>query len=102
MINTTGGFAGLVNSILNIFNVILPALAAVALVLFFYGIIQYIYSEGKKNGSVILWSLLALFILFSIWGILRILQNTLLGGSGQTSSYSGNTGGTAGNLPPIY
>ena len=77
MLDTGGTFADLVDSVLGVFNIIIPVLAAAGLVLLFYGIVQYIYTaETKKWGPAILWSLLALFVLFSIWGILRILGNT--------------------------
>lgn len=78
MLNTHGTLANLIDSILGIFNVILPVLAAAALALFMYGAFQYVYSAGnEKNRSAMLWSLIALFVIFSVWGILRILKNTL-------------------------
>lgn len=74
---------GVVDFILGIFNVILPVLAALALVLFFIGVIRYIRHAGKKNDrTIMLWSLIALFVMFSFWGILRLMTNTLLGSSG--------------------
>ena len=77
MLDTRGTFADLVDSLLDVFNVILPVLAAIGLALLFYGIVQYIYSQNNKTyGPVILWSLVALFVLFSIWGILRVVGNT--------------------------
>lgn len=78
MLDTHGGLSGLVNSILDLFNAVIPVLGAAALVFFMYGVFQYISHEGKKNGPSILWSLLTLFVLFSVWGILRVLQNTFL------------------------
>lgn len=72
--------AGLVKMILGIFNVILPVLAALALALFFVGVIKYIRHAGKtKDRGIMLWSLVALFVLFSFWGILRLFTNTFLG-----------------------
>lgn len=78
MFNTQAGFAGLVNSILDLFNAIIPVLGAAALVFFMYGVFQYVAHAGKKNGSSVLWSLITLFVLFSVWGILRVLENTFL------------------------
>ena len=91
------------------FDVAVPVLVALALVLFMVGVVKYIYNEGEsKNRELIMWSLIAVFVLVSVWGILRILVNTFLGGAyspdgSSNSSYSsGNQGGTAGNLPPVY
>ena len=78
MLNTSNGFAGVVSSILKIFDTAMPVLVALALVLFMVGVVKYIYSEGEhKNRDLIMWSLIALFVMVSIWGILRILLNSL-------------------------
>ena len=78
MLNTSNGFAGVVSSILKIFDTAMPVLVALALVLFMVGVVKYIYSEGEhKNRDLIMWSLIALFIMVSIWGILRVLLNSL-------------------------
>ena len=80
MLTTTGGFAELVASTLRIFNQLIPVLVALALVLFMIGIIRYIRSGNeKKNRTEIMWSLVALFVLFSVWGILRIACASLVG-----------------------
>ena len=78
MLNTSNGFAGVVSSVLKIFDAAMPVLVALALVLFMVGGGKYIYSEGEhKNRDLIMWSLIALFIMVSIWGILRVLLNSL-------------------------
>ena len=78
MLNTSNGFAGVVSSVLKIFDAAMPVLVALALVLFMVGVVKYIYSEGEhKNRDLIMWSLIALFVMVSIWGILRILLNSL-------------------------
>lgn len=60
---------------------IIPLLVGVAVVAFMYGIIQYFLNpdneEKRKQGkSYITWGLVALFIMISFWGIVRIAQNT--------------------------
>jgi ABC-type proline/glycine betaine transport system permease subunit len=109
MLNTSSGLQGIVESIVNVFNTILPVLTALCLVFFFIGIIKYIYHEGgQKKGPAILWSLLALFVLLSLWGILRIMCNTLTGGGSckANSGYNANSSNGSGQgfnvLPPIY
>ncbi len=70
--NLTGliAFAG------DIANRLIPLLIAVALVVFFYGIVQYILAkEGAKD--LMIAGLLGLFVMVSVWGIIRIAQNTL-------------------------
>ncbi len=73
-------FEVIVSSILKIFDTALPVLVALALVLFMIGVVKYIYSEGEhKNRGLIVWSLIALFVLVSVWGILRVLLSSLPG-----------------------
>ncbi len=75
MLHTTGTFADLVSSILNIFNIILPVLVAVAVVAFMYGAVQYVAKRKPGSYNTILWSLIALFVLLSAWGLLRLMLN---------------------------
>ncbi|MFA6608748.1 MAG: hypothetical protein WCT07_02460 [Candidatus Paceibacterota bacterium] len=57
-------------------------LATMAMVAFFYGIVQFIWGtrEGKpdvmtKGKNFMLWGLIALFVMFSVWGIVQYVQN---------------------------
>lgn len=74
---------------ISIINLLIPVLVTLALILFFVGLIRYLAKSGDEKGKqrdkeVILWGLIALFIIFSIWGILGILKRTFLSGA---SSY---------------
>lgn len=80
-------FASIVAELIKIINQVIPVLGALALVLFMVGVVRYIRSGNeKKNRDEIMWSLVALFVLFSIWGILRILTNTFVTPSGANST----------------
>lgn len=61
-----------------------------AVVAFFYGVVVYIYSirngeeRGVTNGkNFMLWGLIALFVMFSVWGIVKFAQK-VIGIEGQT------------------
>lgn len=64
----------------------------VAVVAFFWGIVQFIWAarngdagDGVKNGKqFMLWGLIALFVMFSVWGIIQFAQG-VFGLSGQTT-----------------
>ena len=67
-------------------NAVVPLLMALSVVGFVYGIIQYFLNpdneEKRKAGkSFMLWGLVALFVIVSIWGLVGILSNTFLGSS---------------------
>lgn len=56
-------------------------LAALAVLVFFWGLVRYIWSAGsaesKESGKkIMVWGVVALFVLFSIFGIVRFLQNS--------------------------
>ena len=71
-------------------NRLIPVLIAAALVVFFWGLVKYILS-GKSKGAkdIMIAGLLGLFVMVSVWGIIRIAQNTFLGGSGALQTPSG-------------
>lgn len=72
---------GLITLAGDLLNMLIPVLIALALVVFFWGLIQYIRGAGgeEKDGGrkIMIAGLLALFIMVSVWGIIRLAQNTL-------------------------
>ncbi len=71
-------FADVVKSLIGLINVIIPVLAAAAMVFFFIGIVRFVYNNSDekahiKDKELIIWGLVAIFVLFSIWGIVRLL-----------------------------
>lgn len=70
-----------INNVIDIIESIIssafPILSSIAVLYFFYELIQYIRSspeEKAENRSGLLYAILALFILFSVWGIIGIIQ----------------------------
>jgi hypothetical protein len=69
---------------LALFNRILNGLVGlailVAILAFFWGLIQWMFSSGgeaKSDGlKFMFYSVISIFVMVSIWGIIRLLQNT--------------------------
>lgn len=64
-------------------NTLTPILASLAIICFFYGLIWYIYAAGDSKGrekgrQTIIWGLVGLFVIFSLWGILEFLKSVFL------------------------
>ncbi len=76
-----GNLTQLISFAGDILNRIIPVLIALALVIFFWGLIQYIRTH-KGGKDIMIAGLVGLFIMVSVWGIIRIAQNTLGVGSG--------------------
>ncbi len=69
----------LVNTFL---NAAIGLFITLAIVVFFYGLIKYLTKVGgedsaKEGLSTMFWGVIAIFVMVSIWGIIRLLQNTL-------------------------
>ena len=92
-ISCGGGIKDL-TSLINFFTCtlldsVVPLLMALAIVGFIYGIIKYFLNpdseEKRKDGkNFMLWGLVALFAMVSIWGLVGILSNTFLPEGGGT------------------
>ena len=68
-------FGGLINSLI-------PILIAIALVVFFFGLVKYVWGSGgaerqKQGRSVMIAGLVALFVMVSVYGIIRLMQDAL-------------------------
>ena len=70
---------------LALFNTFLNALIGLfitlAIVVFFWGLIKYLFgldsSESKAEGlQIMMYGVIAILVMVSIWGIIRLLQNT--------------------------
>lgn len=73
----------LINGIVReIVNPAIAILFTAAIVVFFWGLIQFIYGAGKeedakKNGKRhMMWGVIGLFIMLSAFGILQLFTNT--------------------------
>lgn len=60
---------------------VVPLLFSLAVVLFIWGIIQYFLNaeneeKRKKGKSFMLWGIIALFVMVSMWGLVGILTDT--------------------------
>ncbi len=71
---------GLLNLTGDVLNRLIPILIAAALVIFFWGLVRYVLKAGGEGGDgrgIMIAGLTALFIMVSVWGIVRLAQNTL-------------------------
>ena len=65
----------------NIYRGVVPLIFALALVMFVWGVVQFVIKsddEGKKEKGrqFMLWGVIALAVMFSVWGLVRILTST--------------------------
>jgi hypothetical protein len=98
----TSGLLGSAKSIVT--GILIPLVFTLALLFFFWGVAQYIWSQGdaKEDGRKrMIWGIVALFVMSTVWGLVAFLQSELLGGPGQTDmkipTIGGGGGGGSGN-----
>jgi hypothetical protein len=73
----TGGLIGLMNTVL------VPVIFVLAFLVFIWGIVKYFFIGGADEASrsggrqFILWGLIGMVVLFSVWGLVNLLLSTL-------------------------
>ena len=73
----TTGFIGLLNV------VVVPVIFALAFLTFIWGMVNYFFFSGgdeakrEEGRTFVLWGLIGLVVLFSVWGLLNLLLSTL-------------------------
>lgn len=60
---------------------IIPLLMSIATIMFIWGVIQYVINaedsaKREEGRSFIIWGIIGLFVLVSIWGIIKLLTGT--------------------------
>jgi len=66
-----------------IFRLLIPLLITLALVFFLWGIAKFVFAsgqgdeQGRETGKrLMVWGLIALFVMISVWGLVLALQTT--------------------------
>lgn len=74
---------GLVDILLGLITSATTVVMGLLVLVFFWGVAKYIYTVGeagkKEAKNVLIWGAVALFIVMSIWGIVRVLQRSIWG-----------------------
>lgn len=71
----------ILESLGTLINLATPIVVALALLFFFWGLATFILSAGneekrKEGRGIMIWGIIALFIIVSIWGLIRVVQET--------------------------
>lgn len=66
----------------NLVELAIPIVMGLALLGFFWGLAKYIFSQGNEKSTmegkkVMLYGLVALFVMVSVWGIIGFFQRDL-------------------------
>ena len=77
----------IVESLSGIIALLIPIAAALALLYFFWGLARFILAAGDPEAraqgrQIMIWGVVALFIIASVWGIIQFLGEALDVGQG--------------------
>lgn len=78
---TLGNLETLLRSIGRLIDIALPIIVAIALLAFFWGLVKFIFAgadEDKAAGKrLMIWGIVALFVMVSVWGLVRFVGGAL-------------------------
>lgn len=77
-----GGARTFVESLGEIVNLLIPIAFAAALLFFFWGLAKYILAAGNEEAkeagkNIMIWGVLALFVMASVWGLVAFIGDFL-------------------------
>lgn len=76
----TNGFFGLLDAANTLINRLIPFIIALTVLVFLWGVFKFVLSndaEGRKEArGYMVWGIVSLFIMVSVWGLVNILVRT--------------------------
>lgn len=72
---------GLILQVMDIVELLIVLVAALALLVFMFGLMKFIFKVGgdekaiEQGKNLMKWGLIALFVMMSVWGIIRFFQS---------------------------
>ncbi|PIT90869.1 hypothetical protein COU17_03415 [Candidatus Kaiserbacteria bacterium CG10_big_fil_rev_8_21_14_0_10_49_17] len=75
------GLQGVLQTVGTLISSAIPIVLALAVLAFFWGLMKYIFSAGdadkqEEGRNIMIWGIIALFVMVSVWGLVRLLQDT--------------------------
>ena len=72
----------LLRSVGRLIDIALPIVVAIALLAFFWGLVKFIFAQGDETAKtdakkVMLWGVIALFVMVSVWGLVRFFGTAI-------------------------
>ena len=89
---------GAINQIGSMINILLPIVVALALLFFFWGLAKFILASGDEDAKdegkrIMIWGVVALFVMASVWGLVALLGSFLGVDQGQALQNVPGVGG---------
>jgi len=90
-------FAEVLKILQDLLNGLLPVLIALAVALFLWGVLKYIRTsdnpdERTEGRELMVYGIVAIFVMISFWGLVNILVGTFFGSPSELIIQGGTTG----------
>lgn len=76
----TNGFFGLLDAANTLINRLIPFIIALTILVFLWGIFRFVLAKDaearKEARGYIVWGIISLFVMVSVWGLVNILVRT--------------------------
>ena len=76
----TGTIGGILTTIYNIMNFLIPMFIVAGVLFFIWGVVQYVIAnseDAKKAGrDHMIWAVIGLFVITAVFGLVAVLKNT--------------------------
>ena len=76
----TNGFFGLLDAANTLINRLIPFIIALTVLVFLWGVFRFVTAQDaekrKEAKGYILWGIVGLFVMVSVWGLVNILVRT--------------------------
>jgi len=75
-----GNVTSFAEQLQSLVDILIPIVVALALLFFFWGLATFILAAGneekrKEGKKMMIWAVVALFIMAAVWGIIQLLAN---------------------------
>lgn len=85
----TSGLIGFLQKVHGLIGLVIPILISLGVLGFMWGIVLYLFGKNKDEGKTfMLWGIIALFVMTSVWGLVGILRGTLFGNTDDVRNVS--------------
>lgn len=82
------GITNLLQTVGDIIQSIIPLIIGLAVLLFIWGVFKYFFfssEDDKSSGrNFMIWGIVALFVMVSVWGLVKLLQGAIINPSSNT------------------
>ena len=73
-------FCSAVSFFIEVIGSVVPIIVSISLAVFLWGIFRYVMYDGEdrqKSRDVMIYGIIGLFVMVSVWGLVNILKNTV-------------------------